>query len=160
MGFQGLARVRVFFVVFGVWDSGLGTKDCHMPRPSVGVTIKPLEKTASILNILLLPFILTVAIPYTRTTRPNRAVAGASAVIWRPIITYRYAPCRMLLATTIYTLIWEAAEKALPEGGRITCAPRGPAFSGRYKSKACQTPSETMKIGKLQEIALALCVLW
>ena len=37
---------------------------------------------------------------------------------------------------------WEAAEKALPEAED---APWGPALSGRYKSKACQTPSETMK---------------
>ena len=45
--------------------------------------------------------------------------------------------------------MWEAAEKALPEGGRITGAPWGPAFSGRYKSKACQTPSETMNFAEI-----------
>ena len=45
--------------------------------------------------------------------------------------------------------IWEAAEKALPEGG-IPAHP-GARLSGRYKSKACQTPSETMKVEEAPE---------
>ena len=35
------------------------------------------------------------------------------------------------LSLYIYIYGWEAAEKALPEGGRKTGAPCGPALSGR-----------------------------
>ena len=52
---------------------------------------------------------------------------------------------------SMYICIWEAAEKALPEGGRITGAPWGPALSGSYKAKACETPSETMKFEEASE---------
>ena len=62
----------------------------------------------------------------------------------------------------IYIYLWEAAEKALPEGGRKTGAPCGPALSRRPNRKHVKYPLKPLHLRRLQEIALArwIFVLW
>ena len=62
-----------------------------------------------------------------------------------PACIHAYMHTYIRTYACMYVCMWEAAEKALPEGGRITGAPWGPALSRRYKPKACQTPTETMR---------------